>query len=195
MRAGARSRRWGERLARQIKCPCSNKSRSSSKGTGGQCPKLAVCSGRGEASAEVAITALALAQENDGTIHWTRAARQNSSTMTVEFRVSPASDWVTSLASILTLRIDEAHVSTSAALTSTAPFQFSLDYAQTGSARWLAKVRAAGRTRLGAFFVAQDDTRAARNHIWHLRKDRSSTSERFTAALNFGRTGHFQAER
>jgi hypothetical protein len=84
-----------------------------------------------------------------------------------------------------------AVVSVDATPTIAPPFALSLDNVVTGTEFWLAQLPETDHVRLGAFFVSEEDTRSARNHLWHIRGGVIAPTDGLTAALKRGRTGAF----
>ncbi len=107
----------------------------------------------GTATAEEPITALALAEGPDGKILWGRGVRGKTRALPVSFRVFPLNE--KPAVSVFALNVGGGGVTLSATLTSASPFQFSLLHAQTGTPAWLARIRTAGKVRLGSLFVAE----------------------------------------
>ena len=143
----------------------------------------------GVATADEPITALALAEDAAGSVLWGRAQRGKAQVLPVSFRVSPLDGYPG--ASVFSVHIGGGAATTSATLTSAAPFQFSLTGAQSGTTAWLARIRTVGKVRLGALFVAEVDTRSARNHLWHLTAGKCAVTAELTAALSYGSRGRF----
>ena len=154
----------------------------------------------GTAVADEPLTALALCRSPTAT-QWARAGRSGATKLAVKLSVRPTGsdsrhDVAIGLAIQPVGRGDssgEARLQTLLRLSSTAPFMFSLDHCATGEETWFARVWSDEEVRLGAFFVAESDTRSARNHLWHLRKGLNGPNERLTEALAYGRTGEFRA--
>lgn len=154
----------------------------------------------GTATAEEQITALALARGSDGVTTWSRAARGPSAVLRLQLRVEPdeTSDCRSVARILMAIQPDgelsgngRAWLDIRVVLSSDAPFVLSLEHAITGSEFWMAQVRTAGQLKLGALFVCETDTKAARIQLWHLRSNISAGNDPLTKALNYARHGTF----
>lgn len=151
----------------------------------------------GIARAEEPITALALLRDAKG-ITWARAGRGGANELDLRLSVQPGpSEARADVAMFLTIQPRDvpqgdgvAHVHTQVRLTATAPFMFSLNHWTTGVPAWFAQLWTEGDVRFGALFVAEAETRSARNHLWHLAEGIEASTSQFTEALNYGRAVH-----
>jgi hypothetical protein len=152
----------------------------------------------GTATADEPITALALIRTESET-HWSRVGHAGAAELSIKLSVRPGVRatrddvyiWLTVLPTSVLGGSGIAHVQAHVPFASAAPFMFSLDDITTGVASWFARPWVAKDVRLGALFVAEADTRSARNHLWHLRKGIVGPDEPLTAALAYGRSGTF----
>ncbi len=157
---------------------------------------------QGTATADEPITALALIRTESET-QWSRVGHAGTGELSLKLSLRPGVQetrhyvyiWLTVQPSGVLGGSGMAHLQARARLTSTAPFLFALDHITTGVASWFAHPSAAEDVRLGALFVAEADTRSARNKLWHLRKGIVGPDETLTAALAYGRTGKFVSQK
>jgi len=150
----------------------------------------------GVASAEEPIAALALVRNRNGT-NWARVGRSHGNALSITLRIRPDEANESRYAVCISLSMqaaDSRHgqgraaVETHLRLTSTAPFIVTTEHLQTGEPAWFAQAWAAEETRFGALFLAESDTRSARNHLWHLRTGIDAPDE-LADALVYGRAG------
>ena len=152
----------------------------------------------GTATADEPITALALIRTESET-QWSRVGHAGTGELSIKLSVRPGVQetrhdvyiWLTVQPSGVPSGSGMAHVQAHVRLASASPFMFALDHITTGVTSWFARPWAAEDVRLGALFIAEADTRSARNNLWHLRKGIVGPDEPLTAALAYGRTGKF----
>jgi hypothetical protein len=152
---------------------------------------------KGTATADEPITALAMVRAASGT-HWSRAGHHGVTELDIELRVRPRRTELRKEVTMTLLvcpvsgghyRDGSAHVDIEVQLTSTAPFIFFLNQHETGAPTWFAHAWSKEEERFGALFVAESDTRSARNHLWHLRDGIEGPDATTTVTLMRGRSG------
>lgn len=155
----------------------------------------------GVVHADEPITALALVREGN-TVRWARVGRDPASALRISLKVSPRETSVSRCDVSMALSMwpeavttghGRVYLAADAALSSTAPFVFSLNHAQTGQPFWFAKAWTDVDLRFGALFLPQTMTRSARNGLWHMRERQTVGSTVLDDALSKGRTGQFAA--
>lgn len=157
---------------------------------------------KGTATADEPITALVLLHGPAG-MQWARLGHEGVTSLDIEFRVRPrAGEFRKEV--VITLAMNptggapftggSGHIDMSVNLTSTAPFIFFLNHHMTGEPTWFAHAWSTEEERFGALFVAEADTKSARNHLWHLRPEIEGPDAAMTAALTYGRSGTLEQQ-